>query len=47
MFQGTFSGYLYICYSVVIFPGTFVHQWNIRLRDIGSFTWVSTKNDPI
>ncbi|KAI0451240.1 hypothetical protein F5B21DRAFT_516863 [Xylaria acuta] len=37
---GTFTAYTWCCYYVLDKPGLFVHQWDIRLRDLSQFFWV-------
>ncbi|KAG8157532.1 hypothetical protein KVR01_012574 [Diaporthe batatas] len=36
---GLYSGFLYLCYEIAIFPGFLVHAWNVRLRDMVDFAW--------
>ncbi|KAI0018893.1 hypothetical protein F4780DRAFT_793907 [Xylariomycetidae sp. FL0641] len=31
---GLFVGYVYQCYSLLRFPGFYIHQWNVRLEDM-------------
>jgi hypothetical protein len=31
--QGLYAGFLYIEMSLYVFPGGFVHQWDIRVKD--------------
>ncbi|KAI0549814.1 hypothetical protein F4679DRAFT_584280 [Xylaria curta] len=37
---GTFTAYAWCCYYALDKPGLFVHQWDIRLRDLSQFLWI-------
>ncbi|KAK0610183.1 hypothetical protein B0T17DRAFT_500892 [Bombardia bombarda] len=37
---GCYIGYIYCVLSLVHSPGVFVHQWNIRLRDLTEVLWI-------
>ncbi|KAI0203599.1 hypothetical protein F4808DRAFT_25099 [Astrocystis sublimbata] len=37
---GTFVAYAWCFYHILDKPGLFVHQWDIRLRDLSQFTWI-------
>ncbi|KAI0402970.1 hypothetical protein F4802DRAFT_326249 [Xylaria palmicola] len=37
---GTLVAYAWCAYSILDKPGLFVHQWDIRLRDLSQFSWI-------
>lgn len=39
--QGLYAGYEYVIYQWSIYPGIRVHQWNLPLRDLEGFLYVS------
>lgn len=41
VFQGTFIGYIYCCYRLLVEYGYFIHQWNLHLGDLIEIGYVS------
>lgn len=39
--QGTFIGYIYCCYRLLVEYGYFIHQWNLHLGDLIEIGFVS------
>ncbi|KAI0876397.1 hypothetical protein GGS24DRAFT_498827 [Hypoxylon argillaceum] len=37
---GTLTAYAWCCYYALNRPGLFVHQWDIRLKDLSQFLWI-------
>ena len=38
---GVFGGFLYFSHRILLVPGLYVHQWNVRLKDLAIILFVS------
>jgi len=43
--KGFFGGFIYSIWKLTLFPGFFVHQWNIRVEDLPRILYVRI-NEP-
>lgn len=38
---GVYAGFLYISYEILVMPGLYVHQWNVKLKYLSDILYVS------